>query len=560
MLKKIVYSLLLFVVTSVIANGQTTDDETMPWDQPVNGKDKPKKEKKAAKPPKESNEVAPPMESVAEEPAAEAESGYSSGSGFEVGIRGGLFQILGEIKRGNPDSAGGFSNYGFAGSLRFALDNIFSLRGEFLYAKAVGNSDHLIPSLRGFSSTWMSGTVWGLINVNSLASPDKEKKLAMNLMVGAGANSSTVVKYGTISTRPTESEKSTIKYDFSHNPFHVGAGINIAYRVTPNLSIGLEHQTIMAMGERRDLIDGWDNGLENPTAAQRDYNDYVGFTNLSLNYIIGNKSGDSPAFWNNPLKNVIREIEGIKSNIGTGGKIPIQDSDKDGVLDEFDLELNTPPNALVDTRGRTLDSDKDGVADYLDKQPFYAPLEGEQVDADGVIVNGNNSGGSSATGGSNMRLGSSGVTEARVKEIVEQAFQQREASGGGSFGGGAVVEWFLPMIHFEMSSSNIRNMDIGNLSSIARMMKSNVGMKLLVIGYTDKIGGEDINQKLSYQRASAAIDYFVNKQGIARERFVLNYKGKNDNIVEANSSFMNRRVEFQVAKPGDVDMPPPGGN
>jgi len=47
MLKKIVYSLLLFVVTSVIANGQTTDDETMPWDQPVNGKDKPKKEKKS---------------------------------------------------------------------------------------------------------------------------------------------------------------------------------------------------------------------------------------------------------------------------------------------------------------------------------------------------------------------------------------------------------------------------------------------------------------------------------------------------------------------------------
>jgi outer membrane protein OmpA-like peptidoglycan-associated protein len=554
MLKKIIYSLLLLVVTSFIANGQTAEDESMPWDQPVKGKDKPKKEKKSAKPPKETAEVAPPIE--AENPEAEKPSGYASGSGFEVGIRGGLFQILGEIKRGNPDSAGGFSNYGFAGSLRFALDNIFSLRSEFLYAKAVGNSDLLSPSLRGFSSTWMSGTVWGLINVNSLASPDKEKKLAMNLMLGAGANSTTVVKYGTISTRPTESETFTTKYDFSNNPFHVGAGINIAYRVTPNLSVGLEHQTMMAMGERRDLIDGWDNGLENATAAQRDYNDYVGFTNLSLNYIIGNKSGDSPAFWNNPLKNVIREIEGIKSNIGTGGKIPIQDTDKDGVLDEFDLELNTPPNALVDTRGRTLDSDKDGVADYLDKQPFYAPLEGEQVDADGVIVNGNTSGGS---GGSN-RQGGSGVTEARVKEIVEQAFQQREAAGGGSYGGGAVVEWFLPMIHFEMSSSNIRNTDIGNLSSIARMMKSNKGMKLVVIGYTDKTGGEDINQKLSFQRASAAIDYFVNKQGISRDRFVLNYKGKEDNIVEANSSFMNRRVEFQVAKPGDIDMPAPGGN
>lgn len=558
MLKKIFYSLLFLLVTSFVAKSQTTDDEVMPWDDQAKGKDKPKKEKQAAKPPKVNmEEVAPEME----DPETDKPAGYSPGSGFEVGLRGGLFQILGEVKRGAPDSTNGFSNYGFAGSLRFALDNIFSLRAEFLYGKAAGNSDGLNPSLRGFTSTWMSGSMWGLINLNSLASADKEKKLAINLMVGGGANSSTVKKYGTDLDRPTESKTTTTKFDFSKNPFHAGVGLNLAYRVSPNLSIGLEHQTMMAMGERRDLMDGWDNGLENPS-SQTDYNDYIGFTNISLNYIIGNKTGDSPAFWNSPLKNVIREIEGIKTNIGKGGRIPIQDSDGDGVIDEFDLELNTPPNALVDTRGRTLDSDKDGVPDYLDKQPFYAPMEGEQVDADGVIINGNNStGGAGSTGGGmTPRPGGSGVTEARVKEIVEQAFQQREASGGGSYGGGAVVEWFLPMIHFEMSSSNVRNTDVGNLSSIARMMKSNRSMRLLVVGYTDKTGSEGINQKLSFQRANAAIDYFVNKQGISRDRFVLNYKGKDDNIVEANSSFMNRRVEFQVAKPGDTDMPAPAGN
>lgn len=73
-------------------------------------------------------EVAPEMEveiPETEDPATDKPSGYSPGSGFEVGLRGGLFQILGEIKRGSPDSVGGFSNYGFAGSLRFALDNIF---------------------------------------------------------------------------------------------------------------------------------------------------------------------------------------------------------------------------------------------------------------------------------------------------------------------------------------------------------------------------------------------------------------------------------------------------
>jgi len=187
MLKKIFYSLLFLLVTGFVVNGQTTDDETMPWDQPANGKYKPNKEKKANKPPKEStNEVASPFEADQPEKGestAKEPTGYSPGSGFEVGVRGGLFQVLGEIKRGAPDTASGFSNYGFAGSLRFALDHIFSLRAEFLYGKAAGNSDGLNPSLRGFTSTWMSGSLWGLINLNSLASPDKEKKLAMNLML-----------------------------------------------------------------------------------------------------------------------------------------------------------------------------------------------------------------------------------------------------------------------------------------------------------------------------------------------------------------------------------------
>ena len=185
MLKKIFYSLLVLLVTSFVANSQTTEDETMPWEQPTKGKDKPKKEKKAAKPPKVKNEeVAPEMEAEmpeTEDPEADKPAGYSPGSGFEVGLRGGLFQILGEIKRGSPDTVGAFSNYGFAGSLRFALDNIFSLRAEFLYGKAAGNSDGLNPSLRGFTSTWMSGSLWGLINLNSLASADKEKKMAINL-------------------------------------------------------------------------------------------------------------------------------------------------------------------------------------------------------------------------------------------------------------------------------------------------------------------------------------------------------------------------------------------
>jgi len=44
-----------------------------------------------------------------------------------------------------------------------------------------------------------------------------------------------------------------------------------------------------------------------------------------------------------------------------------RDSDKDGVLDKFDLSPKTPLNVMVDEDGIPVDSDHDGVPNYLDK-------------------------------------------------------------------------------------------------------------------------------------------------------------------------------------------------
>lgn len=51
---------------------------------------------------------------------------------------------------------------------------------------------------------------------------------------------------------------------------------------------------------------------------------------------------------------------------GSGEK----DTDDDGVPDRSDREPNTPRNASVDVRGRSLDTDGDGVPDYKDKELF----------------------------------------------------------------------------------------------------------------------------------------------------------------------------------------------
>ncbi|HNG06588.1 MAG TPA: OmpA family protein, partial [Saprospiraceae bacterium] len=81
-----------------------------------------------------------------------------------------------------------------------------------------------------------------------------------------------------------------------------------------------------------------------------------------------------------------------------------------------------------------------------------------------------------------------------------------------------------------------------------------------VTGHTDKTAGASYNKMLSYNRSKAAIDYLVNKYGIARNRFVLTYSGKEDTLIDTQAAnYMNRRVEFRVAKPGDVEMPKPSG-
>lgn len=59
---------------------------------------------------------------------------------------------------------------------------------------------------------------------------------------------------------------------------------------------------------------------------------------------------------------------GIAIVAGTN-KRKTKDSDKDGILDQFDLCPNTPTDIRVDDMGCPFDSDGDGVADYMDECP-----------------------------------------------------------------------------------------------------------------------------------------------------------------------------------------------
>lgn len=442
---------------------------------------------------------------------------------IEFGLNGGA-TILGSDVKPQP-------SYGVGFHIRKATDYVFSLRADFLYADLKGMNPTTNIE-REFNTNWLSGTLSGVMSLNSLRWDKPVRSTNLYVMGGAGLN---YFEARSFDTDDNQRVFDTLGREFTP---HLMMGAGISFRLGKKINIALEEQGMMAFGKRADLIDGISTGKST-------FRDVLSFTNLCINFNLGNASSQTePLYWINPMDGVLNSID-EKINQRTTGLI--KDEDGDGVIDAIDMDPNTPAGAMVDTKGRVLDSDRDGVPDHIDKEPFYMPQTNEKVDEHGVVTN-PQAGGPGRPGNSG-----GGVTEERVKELIDQALQNYQIADNRS----SAAEWFLPMLHFASSSSQIKYSDYGNLAGVGRMMKANPNIRLVVTGFTDSTGSESINNLLSFERAKNVIEHLVNNHGLARGRFVLQWKGSADNLVPTSSSYMNRRAEFRIAGPGDVEQDAP---
>ena len=452
----------------------------------------------------------------------------------ELGIHGGYLFVAGEL---SPEP-------GFGGGIHFrkALDYIFSLRGDLLLGQAKGSTDP-----RTFETQWYSASIMGVVSLNSVRFDKSVRKVNWYAMAGGGFNNFEVRYVDPERLNPLVRER-------EFNP-HLAFGAGLSFRLGQRVNISLEQQAISVFGYRSDFIDGYN---VNSAGERTAFGDILNYSKLGLNFNIGNPTKlTEPLYWINPLEVVLKDISDLKSK----QQIALDDSDNDGVLDIVDKEPNTPPDVPVDTKGRTLDSDRDGVADYKDLEPYNPPRPGEVVNEQGVIEVAEGSygtetgaGGTISSGGGGRRY-TAGVTEERVKELIDEALQDYRLTENAT----SVAEWFLPMIHFSSGSNSINYGDYGTLAGIGKMMKGNNNLKLLVTGFTDETGQETENQFLSYERAKEVVEHLVVYHGIGRGRLILNWKGQSEALVPTQSSYINRRVEFSVAKPSDVEMDPPEG-
>lgn len=99
---------------------------------------------------------------------------------------------------------------------------------------------------------------------------------------------------------------------------------------------------------------------------------------------------------------------------------------------------------------------------------------------------------------------------------------------------------------FEQGKADLNDDAKLALHDLAKVMKQNPEIKLRISGHTSIEGDETINQKLSEDRAKAAVNFLVSKEGIDASRLESAGYGSSKPISDKLEE--NRRTEFEIIK------------
>ncbi|MFT6511681.1 MAG: hypothetical protein ACJAX1_000241, partial [Neolewinella sp.] len=168
--------------------------------------------------------------------------GGSKGSMLEIGIRPAYTFIAGDIA---PEA-------GFGAGIHFrkALDHLFSLRLDGLYASNKGMDENM---RRQFENTWLSATGSVVITLNNFRFSGGTRKVNLYALVGAGGHKVSG-QFQIPGTTYQEGRNGLIKENIS---LHASGGAGITFRVSPKFNIGAEFQTFIPFGKLIDEVDGY---------------------------------------------------------------------------------------------------------------------------------------------------------------------------------------------------------------------------------------------------------------------------------------------------------------
>lgn len=231
------------------------------------------------------------------------------------------------------------------------------------------------------------------------------------------------------------------------------------------------------------------------------------------------------------------------------------DTDGDGLTDAQELELGTDPNnpdtdgdGLTDgdevntynTDPLSADTDGDGLTDGEEVNSYNTDPNNPDTDGDGLSdgdeVNKYNTDPNDADGDAD----GDGLTDA--DEILKYNTDPNNPdSDGDGFTDGQEIEMgtnpndssdpvyidanAFKTINFAFDRSNISDVAAANLADNVEMLQNAPGFRVRVDAYTDHVGGDQYNLRLSLRRAKAVVDFYTNN-GISADRIESRGLGK----------------------------------
>ncbi len=200
----------------------------------------------------------------------------------------------------------------------------------------------------------------------------------------------------------------------------------------------------------------------------------------------------------------------LRTSVQVNNVLIIVDTDNDGVLDEFDKEINSPRGFPVDVCGVSKDSDGDGCLDFEDPQPLSSiiiPIENCE-----------------------------NVRRAILLEICKGIKPDR-----------AKADWCIPGIYFDYASSEITYDMQSRLQAIYEIMQRFSLINMQLTAYISEKNEKQFPE-LGYERLNTILQFLIEK-GISEDRIIINSEIQLSSDVDLrgdNYDIINRFVTFKV--------------
>lgn len=429
-------------------------------------------------------------------------------------------------------------NYGFNISRR--LGSRWFLNVDYtsfvLTNDSTVDSTKSIGNIRNNAPVDFKTTRIGLICNRLLISPDKW----YNLVVGFGG--------GVMIWKIIDSKSETTLVvtgsnngasDFTASELYITASTGIIVFPVSNWSLN--------WNIRADYLTG--AGAEFSSGVKSKLDKWLLSTSISLNFYFSHATKPIP--WKSETVWATPALPSVRTSLGA-------DNDGDGIVNESDSCLYTPKGVSVDRFGCPLDSDSDGVWDGLDDCPETNPMARGKVDIYGCEIDAdfdgvpdyldacpkNPIGAIVGTDGCPLDSDGDGVFDGL--DDCPNTMTGLEVDHFGCIDLDIFSKPFVLQIDYPSGSFEIDSNSKKKLIRLAGILNLVPFIELEINGYTDNIGIETANQKLSEKRAARVRDYLVTL-GVAGERIKIFGRGETDPIASnqtADGRSQNRRIEI----------------